>query len=103
MSVFIITILIILVFTIIYQISKASEYATVLRGTEKVNAQANRAIAWLLVIMFVLGIWGIWECHELFKDRLLPIAACKTGAKSGYSGQNGLRQVYTSTFIIAHV
>ena len=79
MSVFIITILIVLVFTIIYQISKASEYATVLRGTEKVNAQANRAIAWLLIIMTVLGVWGIWECNEMFKDRLLPIAACKTG------------------------
>lgn len=79
MSVFIITILIVLVFTIIYQISKASEYATVIRGTEKVNAQANRAIAWLLVIMFVLGLWGIWECNAMFKDRMLPIAACKTG------------------------
>src|SRR5580692_5617037 len=79
MSVFIITTLIVLVFIIIYQISKASEYATVLRGQEKVNAQANRAIAWLLVIMFIFAMWGIWECHQLFKDRMLPIAACKTG------------------------
>ena len=67
MSVFIIITLIVLVFIIIYQISKASEYATVLRGQEKMNAQANRAIAWLLVIMFILGMWGIWECNELFK------------------------------------
>ncbi len=79
MSVFIITTLIVLVFIIIYQISKASEYATVLRGQEKVNAQANRAIAWLLVIMFLLGMWGIWECNQLFQGRLLPKAACKTG------------------------
>jgi len=79
MSVFVTITLIVLVFMIIYQIGKASEYATVLRGQEKVNAQANRAIAWLLVIMFLLGMWGIWKCNELFKDRLLPIAACKTG------------------------
>ncbi len=79
MSVFIIITLIVLVFIIIYQISKASEYATVLRGQEKMNAQANRAIAWLLVIMFILGMWGIWECNELFKGRLLPKAACRTG------------------------
>src|SRR6185312_6989800 len=84
MSVFIITTLIVLVFTIIYQISKANEYATVLRGQEKVNAQANRAIAWLLVIMFLLGMWGIWECNELFKDRMLPKAACKTGENYDY-------------------
>ena len=79
MSVFIIITLIVLVFIIIYQISKASEYATALRGREKVNAQANRAIAFLLVILFLLGLWGIWECHQIFKDRMLPIAACKTG------------------------
>ena len=79
MSVFIIIALIILVFIIIYQIGKASEYAVVLRGEEKVKAQANRAIAILLVVMFLLGMWGIWECHDMLKDRLLPIAACKTG------------------------
>lgn len=79
MSVSIIIALIILVFIIIYQIGKASEYAVVLRGEEKVKMQANRAIATLLVIMFALGMWGIYECNELFKDKLLPIAACKTG------------------------
>ena len=79
MSVFIVTLLIILVFVIIFQIGKASEYAVVLRGEEKVKAQANRAIAWLLVIMFVLGMWGIWECHQLLKDRMLPISASKSG------------------------
>lgn len=79
MSVFIVITLIVLVFIIIYQIGKASEYATVLRGEEKVKAQTNSTIAVLLVIMFVLGVWGIWECHKLFDGKMLPIAACKTG------------------------
>jgi len=79
MSVFIIVTLIVLVFIIIYQIGKASEYALVLRGEEKVRGQANRAVAFLLLVMFALGMWGIWECNELFKGRLLPVAACKTG------------------------
>lgn len=79
MSVFIIITLIVLVFVIIYQIGKASEYAVVLRGEEKVKAQANRAISVLLLVMFGLGVWGIWECNEMFKDKMLPIAACKTG------------------------
>jgi cytochrome c oxidase subunit 2 len=73
--------LIILVFVIIYQIGKASEYAAILRGEKKVNAQVNRAIAFLLVAMFVLGLWGIWECHMYFKDMMLPVAACKTGER----------------------
>jgi cytochrome c oxidase subunit 2 len=79
MSVFITVALVILVFIIIYQIGKASEYAVVLRGEEKVKAQTNRVVAFLLLVMFILGMWGIWECHELFKDKMLPIAACKTG------------------------
>jgi len=79
MSVFIIITLIVLVFIIIYQISKANEYAAVLRGQEKVNAKTNRTIGWLLIIMFVLGLWGIWQCNELFKNSMLPKAACKTG------------------------
>jgi cytochrome c oxidase subunit II len=79
MSVFIIIALIILVFIIIYQIGKASEYATVLRGEEKVKAQTNKTIAVLLVVMFVLLLWGIWECNKMFMGRMLPTAACKTG------------------------
>jgi cytochrome c oxidase subunit II len=72
MSVFIIITLIVLVFIIIYQIGKASEYATVLRGEEKVKAQTNRTIAFLLLVMFLLSMWGIWKCNELFVGRLLP-------------------------------
>jgi hypothetical protein len=79
MSVFIVVTLIVLVFIIIYQISKASEYTAVIRGEEKVKAQTNRTIAALLVVTFVVSMWGIWECNEIFKDRMLPIAACKTG------------------------
>jgi cytochrome c oxidase subunit 2 len=79
MSGFIIITLIILVFIIIYQVGKASEYAGVLRGQEKLKAKTNRVIAALLLVMFALGMWGIWECNKLFEGRLLPIAACKTG------------------------
>src|ERR1700743_1391110 len=79
MSLFITITLIALVFIVIYQIGKASEYALVLRGEEKGKAQVNRLIAFLLLILFPLGCWGIWECNDIFKDRLLPIAACKSG------------------------
>jgi len=79
MSGFITVSLVVLVFVIIYQIGKASEYATILRGEAKVRAQANRALAALLLGMFALMIWGIWECNEYFVGKLLPVAACKTG------------------------
>jgi len=79
MSALITLTLIILVFVIIYQISKASEYTAVIRGEEKVKLQTNRTIAWLLVIFFVLGIYGIWMCNDYFKDKMLPVAACESG------------------------
>ena len=79
MSVFITLVLIILVFIIIYQIGKASEYAGVMRGAEKSKAQTNRVIAFLLLLLFPLGCWGIWYCNSIFMDRMLPVAACNTG------------------------
>lgn len=79
MSGFITIALIALVFMIIYQIAKASEYAAILRGEEKINARTNRTIAWLLVIFFFLGLWGIWECHMALKDKMLPASASVQG------------------------
>jgi cytochrome c oxidase subunit 2 len=81
MSGFITIALILLVFVIIYQIAKASEYATILRGEEKIRAQVNRTMAWLLVIFFVLGLWGIWECHQALVDKMLPVSASEHGEK----------------------
>lgn len=79
MSGFILIALIALVFIIIYQIAKASEYATILRGEEKVKAQTNRTMAWLLLIFFVVGMYGIWYCHDILKDKMLPVSASVEG------------------------
>ena len=81
MSGFLTIALIVLVFVIIYQIAKASEYATILRGREKVERQTHRTIAWLFLIMFILGMWGIYECHVYLMDKMLPIAASDHGEK----------------------
>jgi cytochrome c oxidase subunit 2 len=81
MSGFITIALMMLVFIIIYQIAKASEYAAILKGEDKIKAQVNRLMAWLLVIFFVLGLYGIWMCHEALKDKMLPISASEHGVK----------------------
>jgi cytochrome c oxidase subunit 2 len=70
-----------LVFVIIYQIAKASEYSTILRGEEKINARVNRTMALLLVAFFFLGLWGIWECHISLLDRMLPVSASEHGVQ----------------------
>lgn len=81
MSGFITITLIALVFIIIYQIAKASEYAAILRGKEKVERQTNRLMGILLVAFFLLGLWGIWECHQALIDKMLPESASEHGVK----------------------
>lgn len=81
MSGFISIFLTCLVFFIIYQIAKASELAAILRGDEKSNAMNNRLMAWLLVIFFLLGMYGIWLCHDYMSDKMLPISASDHGVK----------------------
>ncbi len=81
MSVFITTLLVFLVFIIIYQIGKASEYASVMRGEENIKFRTNRVIAWILVAFFILSMYGIWKCNEIFKNLMLPVAACENGVK----------------------
>lgn len=70
-----------LVFFIIYQIAKASELASILRGEEKSKAQVNRLMAWLLVAFFVLGMYGIYECHMYLIDSMLPVSASEHGVQ----------------------
>lgn len=84
MSGFIITALVVLVFVIIYQIAKASEYATILRGEERVKRQTNRLMAWLLVSFFVLGLYAIYQCHTAMLDKMLPVAASEHGVQYDY-------------------
>lgn len=76
------TVLIVLVFVIIYQIGKANEYATAMRGEGGiVSYKTNRIIAWLLVAFFVLGMVAIYKCNEYFKPLLLPVSASEGGVK----------------------
>lgn len=71
--------LIVLLFVIIYQIAKASEYAAALRGEAISRARTNRTIAWMMLVVFVLGMWGIWKCHQAMMPKMLPASASYAG------------------------
>lgn len=79
MSGLIVTALVVLVFIVIYQIAKASELATILRGEEKVKSQTNRLMAWLMTAFFFLGMIGIYKCHMALADKMLPESASTQG------------------------
>lgn len=61
----------IMIFIIIFQISKASEYVNVLKGEEKSRRQNNKINAFMLISFLVLGMIGAWYCNELYYGKTL--------------------------------
>jgi len=72
-----------MIFLIIFQISKASEYVSVLKGEEKARKQNNKINAFLLIGFLFLGLIGVWWCNDMFYNKtLFPAgAASEIGEK----------------------
>jgi cytochrome c oxidase subunit 2 len=70
---------VVLVLVVIFQIAKASEYVSVLKGEKKAQEQSNRINATLMVVFLVLGLIGVYICNELLKGKMLPEAASSQG------------------------
>jgi cytochrome c oxidase subunit 2 len=62
---------VILIFVVIFQIAKASEYVSVLKGEEVSRKQNNKINGYLMVVFLVLGLVGVWYCNELLFDKTL--------------------------------
>jgi cytochrome c oxidase subunit 2 len=60
-----------LVFVVIFQIAKASEYVSVLKGEEKTRRQNNKINAFLLLGFLIFGLIGAWYCNELYYPKTL--------------------------------
>ena len=75
--------IIVMIFVIIFQISKASEYVSVLRGEDKARKQNNRINAFLLIAFLILGLIGILYCNDLYYGKTLfpQGSASKEGEK----------------------
>lgn len=81
MSTFFIIAVLILLFVVIFQIAKASEYVAVLKGEEKSRKQNNKINGFLMIIFLVLGLIGVYYCHELLGGKVLHESASKEGEK----------------------
>jgi cytochrome c oxidase subunit II len=71
MKEFILILLGILVFVVIFQIAKASEYVSVLKGEEKSRKQNNKINAFLLLGFIVFGLIGAYYCNDLLYKKTL--------------------------------
>jgi cytochrome c oxidase subunit 2 len=65
--------IVVMIFIIIFQIAKASEYVSVLRGEVGTRKQNNKINGFLLITFLILGLLGAYWCNELFyKKTLFP-------------------------------
>lgn len=66
METFFLIAIILLIFLVIFQIAKASEYVSVLKGEEKTRKQNNKINGFFMIGFLVLGLIGIWYCNKLY-------------------------------------
>ena len=60
-----------LIFVVIFQIAKASEYVSILKGEENSRKQNNKINGFLMIVFLVLGFVGIYVCNELYFGKTL--------------------------------
>lgn len=63
--------IVVLIFVLIFQIAKASEYVSILKGEEKSRKQTNRVNGFLLVSFLILGLIGVWWCNDMYYGKTL--------------------------------
>ena len=63
--------IVVMIFVVIFQIAKASEYVSVLKGEEKSRKQNNKINAFLMIAFLILGMYGAWYCNELYYGKTL--------------------------------
>lgn len=79
-EVFIIAV-VVMIYIVIFQIAKASEYVSVLKGEDKTRKQTNKINGFLLVAFLVFGLIGVYVCNEWFFKKTLFVqgSASKEG------------------------
>jgi len=71
MSLYLSIAIIALIFIVIFQIAKASEYVSVLKGEEASRKQNNKINGFLMIVFLVLGFIGVYVCNVYLYPKTL--------------------------------
>lgn len=63
--------IVVMIFLLIFQIAKASEYVSILKGEEKSRKQTNRINGFLMIAFLIFGLIGVWWCNDLYYGKTL--------------------------------
>jgi len=83
---------------ITFQIAKASEYVSVMRGEEKSRKQTNRINAFLLLVFLILGLIGVYYCNEKYGGKILQFGS--SASNHGHDVDNMLKITLIITGIV---
>jgi len=93
-----IILILLLGFLITFQIAKASEYVSVMRGEEKSRKQNNKINAFLLLAFLVLGLIGVYYCNEKYGPKILQFGSA--ASDHGHDVDNMLKITIIITGIV---
>ena len=71
MNIWLLLLVVTMILLVIFQIAKASEYVSVLKGEKKSREQSNRVNAFLMLVFLVLGLVGAYWCNEKLAGQTL--------------------------------
>jgi cytochrome c oxidase subunit 2 len=66
---FLVLAVIALIFLVIFQISKASEYVGVLKGAKESRKQTNKVNGFLMLAFMIIGLFGVWYCNKILAPK----------------------------------
>lgn len=79
MSGYLAVLVVVLIFVVIFQIAKASEYVSILKGEKKSRQQSNKVNGFLMIVFLVVGLIGVYYCNELLKGKIGVGSASEQG------------------------
>jgi cytochrome c oxidase subunit 2 len=71
MNIWMLLAVIAMIFLVIFQIAKASEYVNVLKGEKKSREQSNKVNAFLMLAFLIVGLAGAYWCHKELAPKTL--------------------------------
>lgn len=83
MHTFLLIAILILGFIITFQIARATEFVSVIRGEENARKQSNKINAVLLLVFLIVGLFGVYWTQHTLGDKILKFgsAASEQGLK----------------------